>query len=417
MLPSAQAICHLARLYTSSLLSQVTTPAPLLALPSLPPHCLRSPVQLSTVSLLRGEVTTYEARYTPKLLGHYSCTIKLSGSPICGSPIMFDVLAGTADTKTSRIVPPEPPCFAGTNYELVLITVDRFGNECTKGGALISGKLQGSNMPPGQDPNVEVVDKGDGRYIFKLWLKAPADVKLYITIAKPSADPVLAADPKNMLEFAPVSLSFTSLKALRAKQERDARKAEKVLPGSSSSAAAVSATAGGAGASVATLSSTADASLKLGDSIGASGLSSLGAGASAVHGTHSMGAQSSKASGEELSSMCASDSMGHSSHRPAEKVAALASANPLGGGKGGKVGKGGKGAPPNTNPLGIGAKLRAAGAELISEVYAPKTAPDDGSASLGGAAAVVDMFIDGMRKDVAKSKARRVQTRNDTEYR
>ena len=79
--------------------------------------------------------------------------------------------------------------------------------------------------------------------------------------------------------------------------------------------------------------------------------------------------------------------------------------------------KGGKGAPPNTNPLGIGAKLRAAGAELISEVYAPKTAPDDGSASLGGAAAVVDMFIDGMRKDVAKSKARRVQTRNDTEYR
>ena len=373
-------------------------------------------MQLSTVSLLRGEVTTYEARYTPKLLGHYSCTIKLSGAPICGSPITFDVLAGTADTKTSRIVPPEPPCFAGTNYELVLITVDRFGNECTKGGALISGKLQGSNMPPGQDPNVEVVDKGDGRYIFKLWLKAPADVKLYITIAKPSADPVLAADPKNMLEFAPVSLSFTSLKALRAKQERDARKAEKVLPGSSSSAAAVSATTGGAGASVATLSSTADASLKLGDSIGASGLSSLGAGASAVHGTHSMGAQSSKASGEELSRMCASDSKIHSSHRPAEKVAALASANPLGGGNGGKGGKGGKGAPPNTNPLGVGAKLRAAGAELISEVYAPKTAPVDGSASLGGAAAVVDMFIDGMRKDAAKSKARRVHvTRNDTE--
>ena len=30
------------------------------------------------------------------------------------------------------------------------------------------------NMPPGQEPNVEVDDQGNGHYVFKLLLKAPA---------------------------------------------------------------------------------------------------------------------------------------------------------------------------------------------------------------------------------------------------
>ena len=55
---------------------------------------------------------------------------------------------------------------------------DRYGNECTQGGCIITGKYQGANMPPGQDPNVEVVDGKDGTYTFKLWMKAGADVNV-----------------------------------------------------------------------------------------------------------------------------------------------------------------------------------------------------------------------------------------------
>ena len=87
--------------------------------------------------------------------------------------------------------------------------------------------------------------------------------------------------------------------------------------------------------------------------------------------------------------------------------------------------KGNKGAPPNTNPLGVGAKLRAAGAVRAQSSFwrsmpqrqRPRTmaVPHLVLVRSWSAEAVVDMFIDGMRTDVAKSKARRVQTRNDAE--
>lgn len=131
----------------------------------------------------------------------------------------FEVLAGLPDIKTSKFEIPQPPLFANTSYDLVLISVDKYGNECTKGGAVISGKLTGPNLPPGQDANVEVVDNNDGSYVLKLWLKAPADIKLIVTVARD----IGPGQPPNILEFPHLSLSFMSLKAWQAKMEREAK--------------------------------------------------------------------------------------------------------------------------------------------------------------------------------------------------
>lgn len=143
----------------------------------------------------------------------YQSEVLLGGVPIRGSPITFNVLAGFPDTKMSRCILPDPAPYpaliAGNIYDLTLVTVDRFGNKwyatdhatdflpihypqaraprsddrsprptllawphrSTKGGVLVRGKLQGPNMPSGQDPDVQVVDKRDGTYVFKVCLK------------------------------------------------------------------------------------------------------------------------------------------------------------------------------------------------------------------------------------------------------
>ena len=59
----------------------------------------------------------------------------------------------------------------------------------------------------------------------------------YITLLKQAVDPLAVSDPKNMCEFTPIPLSFTTLKAIRAKEEREQRKQEKSAGGASSAAA------------------------------------------------------------------------------------------------------------------------------------------------------------------------------------
>ena len=73
----------------------------------------------------RGDIVTFEGKFTPKVLGPYEVNLLLGGEPITGSPLVFEVLAGLPDVKTSRLVLPEPPLFSGENYELVLISVDK----------------------------------------------------------------------------------------------------------------------------------------------------------------------------------------------------------------------------------------------------------------------------------------------------
>lgn len=156
-----------------------------------------------------------------QVLGPYSVDFLLNGSAIVGSPINFEVLAGLPDVKTSRLVLPEPPLFSSETYDLLLISVDKYGNECTHGGAIVTGKLTGPNLPPGQETNVPVEDSDDGQYKLHLCLKAPADVKLIINVARDMGPGVL---PDAGREFPHLSLKFESLKAFKAREEREALK-------------------------------------------------------------------------------------------------------------------------------------------------------------------------------------------------
>ena len=56
--------------------------------------------------------------------------------------------------------------------------MDKHGNKCTNGGANVTCRLGGSNAP--QDPNVDVEDLDNGRYVMSVSVKAAGDLKLYI---------------------------------------------------------------------------------------------------------------------------------------------------------------------------------------------------------------------------------------------
>lgn len=158
--------------------------------------------------------------YTPKLLGKYVAHVTIHGTPLSGSPLTFDVLAGVPDAKMSRMtLPGPPPLFAGVDYQIHLVSVDRYGNECGVGGAqfiaeLGSIGLSRQNLPPGQDQRLEVEDFGQGTYAFKLNIKSPCELKVTISLV----------DGKNISEFAPATLAFTTEQWMAAKQERDARR-------------------------------------------------------------------------------------------------------------------------------------------------------------------------------------------------
>jgi len=379
-------------------------------------------VELESVALLRGDVTTYETRYTPKVLGHCSCSITLGGLPMRGSPISFDVLAGVPDTKMSRVVVPEPPLLAGTHYEVELITVDRFGNECTQGGAIITAKLQGANVPPGHDPNLEVVDNGNGRYIFKAWVKGPSDFKLYISIFKHAIDPMAVSDPKNVSEFPPMPLNFTTLKALRAKQDREARKAEKSVENKSTEkserregtekrkegkddAVANQPRRGGSpdsgGSSLGTSLPQAGASLSDAAAASLGAATSLGAMSTERSASRSIGAQSSE--GETVSAGNSLKAKG------AQGGGRSAGGTPdqLRRGQRGRLSSGDAPDQLTKGTASATSKLRAAGAELMAEIYVSKQAVDSGGAVFGGTEAIAEAMADGLRKDVVKSKVNR----------
>ena len=159
-------------------------------------------------------------KYVAKLLGKYVAEVSLRGAPLKGSPLAFDVRAGSPDVKMSRLTPPgPPPLFAGIDYELIVDSVDRFGNECGVGGHHVTAQLGSvglsrQSLPPGQDEHLEVEDRGNGTYVFKLNIKSPCELKVIVSVV----------DGKEASDFAPVTLSFTTEQWVVAKQERDARR-------------------------------------------------------------------------------------------------------------------------------------------------------------------------------------------------
>jgi len=185
---------------------------------------------LDPLAHVYGGLTTYEARYQPTSQGKYHVEVSLGGIAVRGSPMAFDVTPGNPDVTKSKCTLPEGPLFAafgGTTftYDVVIRAIDKYGNECTRGGAVISARLGGPNIPQGQDTNVPVEDCNNGTYLLHLALKGPADVKLAITV---SGRKRLGGDSAEAAEFPPINLSFISRAAFLAKEERLASKAAQV---------------------------------------------------------------------------------------------------------------------------------------------------------------------------------------------
>ena len=164
-------------------------------------------------------MTTYESRFEPKQCGDYVAHIELFGSPITGAPVHITCVAAVPDVSKSQFTVPEPPLFQNEVYDVVLRAVDKYGNACTRGGAAIIGRLQCAAMPHGQDSNVPVEDVGDGTYILRVCLVAPADIKLITTINTGKEKSEKAGS-----EFPQINMQFQSTKAKDA-----VKKAEKEM--------------------------------------------------------------------------------------------------------------------------------------------------------------------------------------------
>lgn len=205
---------------------------------------------LKVQSTVKAELASYEARFEPRIKGSCEVHVELGDEAIKGSPVYFEVLTGIPDVTHSHFVTPPPPIFAGQPYTVKLVAFDKFGNECTSGGAYVTARLQSQNLPAGQDTGVEVLDEGNGEYVANLTLKvrykshcrlaprrrpepmslsllmppqAPADVKLMVQVQREKPKVGVMAQPA--AEFPPIALVFTSLKGHLAKEEREARKA------------------------------------------------------------------------------------------------------------------------------------------------------------------------------------------------
>jgi len=159
-------------------------------------------LELQAQSEVKGGLTSYEAPFEPRVMGHTQISVTIAGREIEGSPFGFRVLAGVPEPKLCKFVMPESPLYATYPYEVRLICYDKFDNKCNAGGSSINGRLQGPNMPPGQDTIVPVTDVGDGTYILHVTLRGPSDVKLNVSVARESPNP--------NAEFTPLSMSFVS---------------------------------------------------------------------------------------------------------------------------------------------------------------------------------------------------------------
>lgn len=161
----------------------------------------------------RGDQTLYEGKFTPKVLGEYALHIALDGTPITGSPLKLSASPGVPDVRTSRFLLPEPPFAANVDYNVQLITVDKYNNECNMGGATVLGRIVSQNLPPGQETTCAVEDMGNGLYNIRLHIKASAEVKLVVSIAREGLKlSKLEARAENMLEFPPLPFRIENAK-------------------------------------------------------------------------------------------------------------------------------------------------------------------------------------------------------------
>ena len=108
------------------------------------------------------------AKHELQLMGMYWMDVLLNGTPVQGSPVTFKCVPGSACVSSadgkqkSHVALPEQVLYEDTPYELVLHTVDRLGNKCTRSTCEVSARLvpakPGDALSDEQDPIVEVCD-------------------------------------------------------------------------------------------------------------------------------------------------------------------------------------------------------------------------------------------------------------------
>ena len=156
--------------------------------------------------------------------------VYLAGSPIEGSPVLFECVASLPDVyKSTYTLPVDSEgksverLYANTPYEIVVRTVDRCGNPLDHGGASVTGRLQSANLPAQQEPVLEVIDCDDGTYRVQIQLRAPCELKVILSIDK-------ELHPRGG-EIAPFPLVFVAAEGSgNARMKKAAEQVKKEMP-------------------------------------------------------------------------------------------------------------------------------------------------------------------------------------------
>ena len=92
----------------------------------------------------------------------------------------------------------------------------------------MAGRISSHSLPAGQDVDLEVEDLLDGCYRIKIMLRAPAEVKCMVTIAREKPNPAGGAQASGQTHEMPaLNFSFVSEKAQQLKEEREREKMRK----------------------------------------------------------------------------------------------------------------------------------------------------------------------------------------------
>ena len=103
----------------------------------------------------------YTATYTPEKAGTDQVQVKVSGTPVPGSPFASAVQAGDADPGSSQAVVPACVESADLPVTITITAFDAFGNRVTRGGDDFQIRVnQGTSFKP--------TDNGDGTYTSRL---------------------------------------------------------------------------------------------------------------------------------------------------------------------------------------------------------------------------------------------------------
>ena len=139
-----------------------------------PPEPKKGSGKKGSVARMEVSVGLYELVSQTELTvkGAHTAVILLHGSPVCGSPVVFDVMHGNAVAAKSFLEVLGTPTI-NWPCEVLLHLVDKFGNACERGDVRVEAKVFGSKAT-----DVEVLDRQNGMYTLTFVAYVPGDYKV-----------------------------------------------------------------------------------------------------------------------------------------------------------------------------------------------------------------------------------------------